>query len=117
VVPLLAFGFSLVLLALVPGLRRLPVVLLFAGSFVALVVWAATSDAFLAAAAGLVPFLVGLLAMEIADTLHLVSAPTRAARRVRRAEREEEERLQVQRERERARRRRERERERDRLAA
>ena len=103
-VPLLAFGLGLIVLALVPGLRRLPVLMLLAGTIAALVARTITTDAFLIAAAGLVPLLVGLLALEIADTLDLLSKPSREARRVRLAEQREEER-------------RRRERERDRLAA
>lgn len=114
-VPLLAFGFGLVLIALVPGLRRLPVLVLFAGAIAALIAWTMTADAFLIAAAGLVPLLVGLLALEISDTLNLVSRPRREARRTRLLEERERDRRREQRERERTRRRRERER--DRLAA
>jgi hypothetical protein len=110
VVPLLAFGLGLIVVALVPGLRRLPVLILLAGLTAALVARTMTSDAFLIAAAGLVPLLVGLLALEIADTFDLLSKPSREARRVRRVEEREEERRRHKRERERERRRRERER-------
>jgi signal transduction histidine kinase len=115
VVPLLAFGLGLILFALVPGIRRLPVLIVLAGMIAALIAWTITSDAFLIAAAGLVPLLVGLLALEISDTLSLVSRPSREARRARLVEQRERDRRREQHERERARRRRERER--DRLAA
>lgn len=110
-VPLLAFGLSLVALAFVPGLRRLPVLVVLAGLLFALVARAMTGDAFLVAAAGLVPLLLGLLALEIKDTLSLLSAPSREQRRERRLAERERDRRRERRERERRRR------ERDRLAA
>jgi hypothetical protein len=105
VVPLLAFGLCLIAVALVPGLRRLPALLVLASLLSALVARAVTGDAFLIAAAGLVPLLLGLLALEIADTLNLLSKPSRQIRRVRGLEKREIERERERRRRERERRR------------
>ncbi|MCC6222774.1 MAG: hypothetical protein IT201_04700 [Thermoleophilia bacterium] len=105
---LLAFGLVLVLLALLPGLRRPIVLLALAGLTCALVARAITGDGFLIAAAGLVPILLALVAWEIADTFHVAAAPSREARRERRNARRADERRREARERERQRRLRER---------
>ena len=80
---LLAFGLALILLALLPGLRRPIVLLALAGLVCALVARAITPDGFLIAAAGLVPVLLALVAWEVADTFHLAATPGREERRAR----------------------------------
>lgn len=105
---LLAFGLVLILLALLPGLRRPLVLLSLAGLACALVARAITPDGFLIAAAGLVPVLLTLVAWEIADTFHVAAVPSRQARRERQLARRAEQRRREARERERQRRLRER---------
>ena len=80
---LLTFGLVLILLALLPGLRRPIVLLALAGLVCALVARAITPDGFLIAAAGLVPVLLALVAWEVADTFHLAAMPGREKHRAR----------------------------------
>lgn len=89
---LLAFGLALILLALLPGLRRPIVLLALAGLVCALVARAITPDGFLIAASGLVPVLLALVAWEIADTFHLAATPGREKRRTRQHARRTQER-------------------------
>ena len=113
VVVLVSLGLALIALALVPGMRRLLVVLGFGALVCALVAQTLTNDSFLIASAGVVPLLVGLLAREIAGTFDLVGAPRREVRRAQAAQERAELRQRGARDRERERR----ERERRRLAA
>ncbi len=101
---LLTFGLVLILLALLPGLRRPIVLLAFAGLACALVARAITPDGFLIAAAGLVPVLLTLVAWEVADTFHLAAAPGREERRTRQHARRSDERRRAIAERDRQRR-------------
>jgi hypothetical protein len=104
VVVLLALGLVLILLALIPGVRR-PLVLMALVSIVAaLVARSLTANAFLVAAAGILPLLVGLVAREMATTLDLVSEPRRELRRARQLEQREQQRAREALERERRRR-------------
>ena len=107
-VPLLAFGLLLLCLALVPGLRRAPLVLAALGAVAAIGTHSVTSEGFLVFAAGVLPVLAGLLLREMVSTAELVAQPRRERRREQRIERRTLERRQEARER--ARRRRERQR-------
>lgn len=101
---LLTFGLVLILLALLPGLRRPIVLLTLAGLACALVARAITPDGFLIAAAGLVPVLLALVAWEVADTFHLAAMPGREERRARQHARRTHERRRETAERDRQRR-------------
>ena len=97
---LLTLGLALLLLALVPGLRRFLVLLAFTGFVFALVARSLTPDAFLVTAAGVLPLLVGLLVREMAGTLDLVAEPRRELRRARELRRRDIERRREAEERE-----------------
>jgi hypothetical protein len=102
---LLGLGLVLIVLALVPGLRRPPLLLTLGGLLSALVARTLTTDDFLIVAAGVLPVLSGFVAREIVGTFDLLVTPRREARRVQRLERRPQERLRQAEERERRRRR------------
>jgi hypothetical protein len=99
-VALVAIGFSLVLLAVLPAARKPVPLLIVAGLLFAILVGFEAFDSFLVAAAGLMPLLVGLVLREIVDTFRLLSAPRLEDRRGRRVERRALERTREHRQRE-----------------
>lgn len=101
---LLTLGLALLLLALVPGLRKGLVLLSLTGFACALVARSLTPDGFLVTATGVLPLLVGLLVREMAGTLYLVAEPRRERRRARELRRRDIERRREAEEREQRRR-------------
>jgi hypothetical protein len=108
VVPLVAIGLSLVVLAVLPAARKPVPLLVVAGLLFAILVGFTAFDPFLVATVGLLPLLGGLVLREIVQTLTLLSAPRRAERYERRVERRVLERTREHRQREYERRARER---------
>jgi hypothetical protein len=81
VAALLAVGFTLIVLALLPGSRRPLVLLVAAGLLCAGLARASTTDTFVVVVAGLLPVLAGLVLREILDTMRLAARARRADRR------------------------------------
>jgi hypothetical protein len=100
VVPLVAIGLSLVVLAVLPAARKPVPLLAVAGLLFAILVGFAAFDPFLVATVGLLPLLAGLVLREIVETFRLLSAPRRADRRRRRIEQRALERAHERRQRE-----------------
>jgi hypothetical protein len=104
VVPLLALGLALIAVAIVPALRRAPLLLATTGGVGAVVAHSVGSHGFAVLATGALPVLAGLVLREITATFDLLATPKREARRTARADRRPIERSREARERERRRR-------------
>jgi len=85
-IPLLALGLSLLVLALVPRPLRPAVLIALVAIEAALAVHAVTPDAFLVAAAAVVAALLAIVVREMLSTFSLLFAPTAEGRRERERE-------------------------------